>query len=143
MFRTEYACWGVCRFCNQAFNSSSSWLVLSYNWTQDIDAMPIHPLENMPEVMRRRRVVVDGIDRSLVEDQKVDLKPKSWSDLGVGGAARAALNEQLERPLTVLSQRFLNDLSKRAQVVIADLVIVVNFYSWYNRHISEDRMISR
>lgn len=88
--------------------------------------MPIHPLENMPEVMRRRRVLVDGIDRSLLEDQKVDLKPKCWSDSGVGGVARAALNEHLERPLTVLSQRFLNDLSKRAQVVIADLVITVN-----------------
>jgi hypothetical protein len=90
-----------------------------YCWSffQDIDAMPIHPLENMPEVMRRRRVVVDGIDRSLVEDVKVDLKLKGWSDSGgVGGAARAALNERLERRFTLLSQRFLNDLSKRAQV---------------------------
>lgn len=77
--------------------------------------MPIHPYDNMPEVMRRRRVV-DGVDRTLSEDPKLDLKRVWTGSGGVGGAARAALNERLERRFNILSQRFLNDLSKRAQV---------------------------
>lgn len=85
---------------------------------QDIDCMPVHPLENMPEVMRRRRVIVDGIDRNL-EDTRVDLKSKVY--VTAGGAARAALNERLERPISLPSfappaHMSFHTLSKRAQV---------------------------
>jgi len=75
--------------------------------------MPAHSLENMPEVMRRRFTSVEGIDRTLSDDSKM----RTWNASGgVGGAARAALNERLERRYTMLSNRFLSDLSKRAQV---------------------------
>lgn len=79
---------------------------------QDIDAMPAHSLENMPEVMRRRFTPVEGMDRTLSDDSKL----RTWNaSAGVGGA-RAAFNERLERRFTMLSNRFLSDLSKRAQV---------------------------
>lgn len=75
--------------------------------------MPAHSLDNMPEVMRRRFTSVEGMDRTLSDDTKL----RTWNASGgVGGAARAALNERLERRFTMLSNRFLSDLSKRAQV---------------------------
>jgi hypothetical protein len=83
---------------------------------QDIDAMPIHPLENMPEVMRRCRVLMDSGDCSLLEDAK---DHKLRVAVTAGGAARAALNERLEWPsrhMIPFTHLFLNDLSKRAQV---------------------------
>jgi hypothetical protein len=83
---------------------------------QDIDAMPIHQLENMPEVMRRCHVLVDGGHYPLLQDAK---DHKLRVALSAGVAARAALNEQLEWPacnVIPFSQIFLNDLSKRAQV---------------------------
>jgi hypothetical protein len=83
---------------------------------QDIDAMPIHQLENMPEVMRRCRVLVDGVHYPLLQDAK---DHKLRVALSAGVAARAALNEHLEWPacnVIPFSQIFFNDLSKRAQV---------------------------
>ncbi|CAM6016402.1 unnamed protein product [Sphagnum balticum] len=88
----------------------------------DIDAMPIHQLENMPEVMRRCRVLVDGGHYPLLQDAK---DHKLRVALSAGVAARAALNEQLEWPacnVIPFSQIFLNDLSKRAQVDSADSI---------------------
>ncbi|CAK9869126.1 unnamed protein product [Sphagnum jensenii] len=88
----------------------------------DIDAMPIHQLENMPEVMRRCRVLVDGGHYPLLRDAK---DHKLRVALSAGVAARAALNEQLEWPacnVIPFSQIFLNDLSKRAQVDSADSI---------------------
>ena len=83
--------------------------------------MPANPLDNMPEVMRRRFTSVEGLDRAPSDDSKL----RTWNvSGGVGGAARAALNERLERRYTMFSQRFLTDLSKRAQV--CDYVLAIS-----------------
>lgn len=93
--------------------------------------MPAHPLDNMPEVMRRRFTSVEGIDRALNEDSKL----RTWNASGgVGGAARAAFNERLERRFTMLTQRFLTDLSKRAQVCdydACDFCLIGTGRIWY------------
>lgn len=81
--------------------------------------MPAHSYENMPEVMRRRFTPADGIDRTPSEDSKL----RTWNaSPGVGGAARAAFNERLDRQ-TMLPNRFLSDLSKRAQVCLRNTAI--------------------
>ncbi|OAE20354.1 hypothetical protein AXG93_209s1220 [Marchantia polymorpha subsp. ruderalis] len=82
----------------------------------DTDAMPVHPLENMPEMMRRKRIILDPLDRTA-EDLKHEAKRVRVS---AAGAARAALNERLERPASLpgipsFSPFFLNNLTKRAQ----------------------------
>ncbi|XP_024388270.1 protein ALWAYS EARLY 3 isoform X1 [Physcomitrium patens] len=92
---------------------------LGVELVMDIDAMPMYPLENVPEVMRRHFTSVEGIERTPGDDSK----PRAWNASGgVGGVARAALNERLERRVTMLSQRFLSDLSKRAQTDTLDAV---------------------
>ncbi|CAK9220289.1 unnamed protein product [Sphagnum troendelagicum] len=95
---------------------------LGVELVQDIDAMPIHPLENMPEVMRRCRVLMDSGDCSLLEDAK---DHKLRVAVSAGGAARAALNERLEWPsrhMIPFTHLSLNDLSKRAQADSVDSV---------------------
>ncbi|KAL3699320.1 hypothetical protein R1sor_017342 [Riccia sorocarpa] len=83
---------------------------LGVEFVMDIDAMPIYPLENMPEMMKRRRIIMDPPE---------DLKKSEAKRARVSavGAARAALNEKLERPgsLPSISPFFLNNLTKRAQ----------------------------
>ncbi|KAG6551460.1 hypothetical protein Mapa_006883 [Marchantia paleacea] len=89
---------------------------LGVEFVMDTDAMPVHPLENMPEMMRRRRIIMDPLDRTA-EDLKLEAKRVRVS---AAGAARAALNERLERPgslpgISSFSPFFLNNLTKRAQ----------------------------
>ncbi|CAM6123269.1 unnamed protein product [Calypogeia fissa] len=97
---------------------------LGVEFVMDIDAMPVHPLDNMPEIMRRKRTVLDAVDRQQ-EDSKLDMK--SRVAISAGGAARAALNERLERPgsmpeLAAISPIFLNNLIKTAQANSVDAV---------------------
>ncbi|KAJ7525358.1 hypothetical protein O6H91_17G047000 [Diphasiastrum complanatum] len=95
---------------------------LGVEFVPDIDVMPVHTLENMSELMRRQRVILEMPDR-LIEDSNFMNRPV----FSAGGAARAALNERLERPgtmptITAPSHNFLNTLSSRAQADTVDSV---------------------
>eukprot|EP01018_Ginkgo_biloba_P039343 Gb_37435 [translate_table: standard] len=66
---------------------------LGVEFVMDIDCMPLNPLENMPEALRRKSIIFDGLVRTL-EDSKLETKSRGWS---VGVAARDALNERLDK----------------------------------------------
>lgn len=93
----------------------------------DIDCMPVNSSENLSEMIRRT-IQVEGLDQSI-EDTKHGIKFKIAAT--AGSAARAALNERLEKPTTLVgfnssSKYFLSALCKQAQAAdTVDSVIQV------------------
>eukprot|EP01018_Ginkgo_biloba_P039236 Gb_24703 [translate_table: standard] len=66
---------------------------LGVEFVLDIDCMPVNLLENMPETLRRKRIILDGLGQSL-GDAKLDIESRvGWS---VRGDARSTLDERLD-----------------------------------------------
>ncbi|EFJ16240.1 hypothetical protein SELMODRAFT_421903 [Selaginella moellendorffii] len=81
---------------------------LGVEFVLDINAMPVNPLENMSDIMRKRRII--------------DLS-SSGHRIGAGNT-RNALNDRLDRPYATPSQYFLSTLSHRAQMDNVDSVLL-------------------
>ncbi|PIA61564.1 hypothetical protein AQUCO_00300823v1 [Aquilegia coerulea] len=65
---------------------------LGVEFVMDIDCMPLNPLENMPEALRRQNFAGDKLQENVSEP-----KPNGRSkDLKVGGNVKAALSENQE-----------------------------------------------
>lgn len=83
----------------------------------DIDCMPVNSFENLSDSLIRKSILVDGGNRG-VEDSKHGAKP--WMPTSAGLAARASINDRLEKPCNVpasnsSSSSLLNALCKQAQ----------------------------
>ncbi|KAF5184492.1 Always early [Thalictrum thalictroides] len=65
---------------------------LGVEFVMDIDCMPLNPLDNMPEALRRQNFAGDKLHEN-VSEPKVNGRSKDWK---VGGYVKAALSENQE-----------------------------------------------
>ncbi|XP_057816299.1 protein ALWAYS EARLY 2 isoform X2 [Cryptomeria japonica] len=66
---------------------------LGVEFVMDIDCMPLNPLENIPDALRRNNIVLEGSGR-MSEGIQVETKSRGW---GVHISPKIALNEKLEK----------------------------------------------
>lgn len=66
---------------------------LGVEFVMDIDCMPLNPLENIPDALRRNNVVLDGLGR-MSEGIQAETKSRGW---GVHISPKIALSEKLEK----------------------------------------------
>jgi hypothetical protein len=55
--------------------------------------MPLNPLENMPEALRRKTVILDGLVQTF-EDSQLEMKSRG---LGVGVSPKTIQNDRLDK----------------------------------------------
>lgn len=65
----------------QHFEGSFSYDGMSNLSSQDIDCMPLNPLENMPEALRRQNTGVDRF-RESINGIKADSETEEWKSAG-------------------------------------------------------------
>ncbi|MCO5597679.1 hypothetical protein L7F22_051760 [Adiantum nelumboides] len=84
----------------------------------DIDCMPVNSFENLSDTLIRKSILVEGGNRGM-DDTKHGAKP--WMPTSTGLAARASINDRLEKPVSSVpasnssSSSLLNALCKQAQ----------------------------
>lgn len=66
---------------------------LGVEFVLDIDCMPLNPLENMPEALRRKTVILDGMGQTF-EDSQLEMKSRG---LGVGVYPKNIQNDRMDK----------------------------------------------
>ncbi|XP_072981693.1 protein ALWAYS EARLY 3-like isoform X2 [Typha angustifolia] len=95
---------------------------LGVEFVTDIDCMPLNPLENIPEALRRQNIVMNKFCNSFL-DTKLDDRSKEWK---IGGAMEYASGESLESAhgtSHVASYYPMNTLMKQAKGDTIDAIV--------------------
>lgn len=66
---------------------------LGVEFVLDIDCMPLNPLENMPEALRRKSMVLDGLGQTF-DDSQLEMKSRG---LGVGVSPKTIQNDRVDK----------------------------------------------
>ncbi|KAJ6832829.1 protein ALWAYS EARLY 2-like isoform X2 [Iris pallida] len=96
---------------------------LGVEFVMDVDCMPLNPLDNMPEVLRRQNVVMNKFCNNFT-DTKLEDQPKEWI---IGGSMKLAPNESgdsADVSSYIASSNYpMNTLMKQAKAAVNEVVV--------------------